>query len=312
MLTDVERSAIDRHRQNGPSPGPPKGEGIDETLEWGIHIVLNAGRRVRALRSGPSRSGTIIKDDGSPATEVETELELQLREAAASFDPSAVVVAEETGGELPAEGRAIAMDPIDGTRAFLVETETYSTTLVVIEDGRPSLGIVANPVTGEIAYATQGGPARLIRLSVYGEPDEARTLDAGLVGSGPALVNLHPNRKAGAVIAALYRAWGRGEISMIRSPGGSPACGLVEAARGHFVYVNLWSTGAAEPYDLLAATLIVRRAGGEVSDAHGKPIDAMRHQGPFIAALEPESAARVARVLKEGMADAVASRAASS
>ena len=81
------------------------------------------------------------------------------------------------------------------------------------------MGKIQNPVTGEIAYATQGGPARLIRLSVYGEPDEARTLGTDLKDLRPVLVNLHPNRRAGTVIAAFYRAWGQGEIAMIRSPG---------------------------------------------------------------------------------------------
>ena len=100
-------------------------------------------------------------------------------------------------------------------------------------------------------------------------------------------------------MATLYRAWERRDIDMVRSPGGSPAWALVEAARGHFVYINLWSSRPAEAYDLAAGTLIVRGAGGEVSDPTGKPIDALRHSGPFVAGLNPRTTAQVTDLLRK-------------
>jgi len=161
--------------------------------------------------------------------------------------------------------------------------------------------MVSNPTTGEIAYAAADGDSRLIRLSLFGEPDEAYPLRTRSAEENPTLVNLHPNWKARSVMDTLYHAWGRGDIAMVRSPGGSPAWALVEAARGHFVYVNRWSKRAAEAYDLSAGTLIVRRAGGDVVDLAGKPIDALRHRGPFVAGLDPRAAAHLTELLREGM-----------
>ncbi len=77
-----------------------------------------------------------------------------------------------------------------------------------------------------------------------------------------------------------------GTIKMVRSPGGSPAWALVESARGHFAYINLWSKRAAKAYDLAAAVLILRRAGGDVVAKDGTPVNALNHGGPFIAALD--------------------------
>ena len=59
------------------------------------------------------------------------------------------------------------------------------------------------------------------------------------------------------------------------------------------MYLNLWSKHPAEPFDLAAGALIVRRAGGEVIDLEGKPIDSMNHAGAFVAGSDRESLARL-------------------
>lgn len=298
MLTTIERAAIDGHRRSVEAL-PPTDAGADDVMAYlGLRLLLEAGQLVRERRADAGRAGVTIKEDGSPATEIEHQIESKLRGWLSVLDSDAVVVGEETGGVLPAKGTAIAIDPIDGTRAFLAETETYSTTLALIRDGKVTLGMVANPSVGEIAYATAGGATRLIRLSTFGEPDEVRVLGRPSTPERPLLINLHPSRRGAAVVNALYRAWGQRDIQMVRSPGGSPAWALVEAARGHFVYVNLWSKRAAEAFDLTAGVLIVRRAGGDVTGLDGKPIDALHHSGPFVAGLDPKATSRLTDLLR--------------
>ena len=83
---------------------------------------------------------------------------------------------------------------------------------------------------------------------------------------------------------------------MVRSPGGSPAWALVEAAKGHFIYVNRWDRRPAEPWDLVGGVEIVRGAGGEVVDLEGAPIDTLRHSGPFVAGLSESGRETVCRI----------------
>ncbi|BHH83441.1 hypothetical protein LA52FAK_17300 [Desulforhopalus sp. 52FAK] len=57
----------------------------------------------------------------------------------------------------------------------------------------------------------------------------------------------------------------------------------MDSAKGSSNYLNLWTQEAAKPYDLAAATLLLRSAGGEIFDLHGEPINPLKHSGPFYA-----------------------------
>ena len=41
------------------------------------------------------------------------------------------------------------LDPIDGTRAFITGRPVFGTLVALLEDGRPILGVIDQPVTGE-------------------------------------------------------------------------------------------------------------------------------------------------------------------
>jgi fructose-1,6-bisphosphatase/inositol monophosphatase family enzyme len=284
---ELERGCLDvfRSRAGAPSPGELQEK---DWVAFGIHILLEAGRLIRSLRLAPEASGLDFKGDGSPATLVEREVETLLRNRLAEFAPDTAVLGEETGGTLPAEGLAVAMDPIDGTWAFLGRTETFCTTLAAFRDGQPFLGLIGSAATGEIAYSGGGKSARLLQLAVFGESDIAQDLPLPRIGSAGALVNVHPAAAAGPLVESLYTAWKARDVRMVRSPGGSPSWALLEAAKGTFAYVNLWSRRPAEPYDLAAGTLLVRGAGGDVVDIEGVSIDPVQHEGPFVAAVDAD------------------------
>jgi fructose-1,6-bisphosphatase/inositol monophosphatase family enzyme len=246
-LTPGEHGALDAFLR-GASTIPPGARDGAAWVRFGLGCLLEAGKLLRE-RSLAAGEGFELKPDGSPVTRLEAEVEDLVRERLARFEPEAAFIGEESGGALPDAGLAVAVDPIDGTWAFLAETATWASVLTVFEDGRPLAGFVANPVTGEIAHA-------------------------------------------------LHDAWRRGELGVVRATGGSPAWGLVEAARGHDVYLNAWDRSPTEPFDLAAGALIVRRAGGDVTDADGAPIDATRHVGPWMAAIDAARRARVTELVR--------------
>jgi fructose-1,6-bisphosphatase/inositol monophosphatase family enzyme len=290
-LTELERHALDRYRGGGPlESGSPLDS--DRWVVASLMMALRASQKVR--ESGLEARQALIKEDGSPYTRLEQAIEDGVRADLGAFAPEASMIGEETGGEGVGPGFAVALDPVDGTWAFLTETGTYAVTLSVFKDGVPYLGVIANPDSGEVAYARAAGGTRLLRLGLFGQGDAAFDLPRVRPPSKKLLVNLHPSRSGRQALLALHGAWADGEAAMIRSPGGSPAWFLLEAARGHYVYVNLWSEEPAAPWDLAAGCLTVRGAGGEVVGLDGRPVQPVGHRGAFVAGVDP---ARVDQVL---------------
>jgi fructose-1,6-bisphosphatase/inositol monophosphatase family enzyme len=298
-LNAVEREALEILRE-GLEP-TPLARSDDPARAWalfGLHIGLRASAVVRLGEVGLAESDVETKADGSPATRLDHDIETMVREALQDFAPGTALVGEETGGELPPRGTCLAIDPVDGTWAYIGGTSSYSVTIALVEDGVGTLGVVAAPAAGRITYATEGC-ARVLQLSAFGEPDAAHDLPVSDT-LDPILVNLHPGRTARATADALYAAWDANTLRMVRSPGGSPSLALAEAAAGRFVYVNLWTSRPAEPFDLVAGALIVRAAGGDVVDLAGRPVEAMTHAGPFVAAIDPRARATVTELVATG------------
>jgi fructose-1,6-bisphosphatase/inositol monophosphatase family enzyme len=300
-LTQLELDCLAAFRSR--TDPPARGHYGADDEAWSVftlRLLLEAARVLRPARLHLNKDSA-LKTDGSPTVQIEQDVEARLRELVAGFDPDAAFVGEEQGGTLPPRGIAVAVDPIDGTWAFLNDTETFATSIAVFRDGEVLIGAVCNPATGEIAYTDPEAHTRLVQLSAFGESDVAANLPASR--AQVRLVNVHPSKTAGPLMQTLHEAWRNGEIRMVRSPGGSPAWALLEAAKGSFVYVNLWSKRSAEPYDLAGSTLLVRCAGGDVVDLDGRPINALSHAGPLIASADVESARAVSTLVRSAMPD---------
>lgn len=295
-LSELELASLEAFRSGEVAPAARDGT-TDAWIGLGIVQLLAAARQLRSARLA-LREHVKLKEDGSPTIVVEQQVEARLAEALAEFAPNAAVVGEETGGVFPTEGVAVAIDPVDGTWAFLTGTETFTITLNIFRDAEPIVGLILNPTTGELGYAARRGGTRLLQLSLFGEPDAAISLPMRRADEAKVLVNIHPSRSAASLVAALYKAWQGNDVQMVRSPGGSPSWALLEAAKGSFVYVNLWAKRPAEPYDLAAGVLLVRGAGGEVTDLGGRPIDATRHAGPFVAGIDAAARAKVSKITR--------------
>jgi fructose-1,6-bisphosphatase/inositol monophosphatase family enzyme len=174
---------------------------------------------------------------------------------------------------------------------------TCSVVISAVRDGEAFLCGVANPATGEIGYAIGDRTSRLLQLELAGEGHVGEDMPLDRVRGSSILVNVHASREAGQLLDRLMVAWQSSEVQMLRMEGGSPAAALLEAAKGAFVYVNLWSKRASEPFDLAAGVMLVRNAGGRVVDLSGRDIDATSHAGPFIAGVDTQARETITSVV---------------
>jgi myo-inositol-1(or 4)-monophosphatase len=152
--------------------------------------------------------------------------------------------------------RVWVVDPIDGTNSFVEGIPEFVVSLGLVEDGVPVLGILLNPVTGELYHAVRGGGAFR-----DGEPITIAAVPPD--GSMPVLAASRWEIGIGE-FATLQDEW---EVRAM----GSTAYRMAKVADG--TVHAFFSRSRKSEWDVCAATLIVREAGGTVTQTDGSPLD---------------------------------------
>ena len=212
-LLDIETRALSQGIASGSDHDRPESE--RDWLLFCLRFVFDALCDLRRIRFSDFAGEVAFKKDGSPVSTIEERIESLLRRRVSKFDTTASVVGEELGGEIDQQGISLAIDPIDGTWSFVNRAETFSTTLALFRQGEADLAFVANPATGEIAYAGRRVSARLLQLGLAGEPTQGYDLPVPPSAEAGLLVNLHPCRRMGSAVAALVDNWEAGNIQSV-------------------------------------------------------------------------------------------------
>ena len=204
-------------------------------------------------------------------SEVDVAAEEAIRDVVVSRHADAVVMGEELSPEgTSAAGTVFVVDPLDGTTNFLHGYPWYAVSVGVMSRGELVAGAVLNVATGELFTATAGGGARRngepITVSPIEEPSRA------LIGTGFPFKQLDRLEQYQRQFAAVTRS-----TSGIRRAGAA-ALDLADVACGRFE--GFWELGLA-PWDVAAGILLVREAGGVVTDLEGMP-SRVAH-GSFVA-----------------------------
>lgn len=175
--------------------------------------------------------------------------------------PDAAILGEELSPHLePRNGVVFVADPLDGTTNFLHDFPWYAVSIAAMVDGKLTAGAVLNVPNGELFTAVAGSGARRngvgIKVSPITEPLRA------LIGTG---MPFKHGQEIPRYLESLQRLML--DTAGIRRPG-SAALDLCDVACGRFE--AFWELKLA-PWDIAAGILIVREAGGIVTDLEGTP-----------------------------------------
>lgn len=204
------------------------------------------------------------KDDTGgfdPVTAADKAAERAIRKAIRARYPEHGIVGEEFG-VLGAEARyRWVIDPIDGTRAFIIGAPMWGTIIGLTLDDVPVLGVVSQPFTrerfwsdGKVARWRQGeGKARVLKTR------PGRTLDQAV------LTSTHPDLFATGTEAERFASLRR-RVRMTRF--GGDCYGYCLLAAGH---VDLVVEAGLKPYDIIGLIPIIEAAGGLVTTWDGRP-----------------------------------------
>ncbi len=177
--------------------------------------------------------------------------------------PQHSIIAEEGGGGAEKSARhRWYVDPLDGTTNFAHGYPVFAVSIGLLDDNEPLVGAVFNPIANELFTAVRNQGAQLNHKPIH--VSDIATLSKSLLSTGfPAHKRMsNPN---------IHYYW---EFTL-RSHGvrraGSAAIDLCSVAAGRFD--GFWEFGL-KSWDTAAGMLIVREAGGAVTDFAGRPYHA--------------------------------------
>jgi myo-inositol-1(or 4)-monophosphatase len=244
---------------------------LDALLAAATHAAA-AGAAI-VLDAFGDASNVRAKGPGDWVSDADTSSEHAIRELLHDAAPEVAFFGEETGGDRAEVGWFV--DPLDGTANFVHGFPVVGVSIGLVADGRPVVGVVHAPMLGRVYAARLGGGATCngapIRVSTR-DPEHAicatgfpfRAKRDRLPQYFPvferALLTFEDLRRAGA--ASLDLSW--------------TAAGVLD---GYFEQ-------ALGTWDVAAGSLLVREAGGVVTDWQGDD-RAWLHSGDIVAGPAP-------------------------
>ncbi len=196
---------------------------------------------------------TIVKEDGTPVSEADLEVDRRLLEVLARERPDDAVLSEESG-ERGRSSRRWILDPIDGTFNFVEGRTAWGTHITLEVDGELVLGVITRPVYGHRYWATRGGGA-------YRH-------DAGSA-EGPTQIKVSTTNDLAQSRVTMWSAGSRGQRKRLRG-----ATVLLEATLDNILQVAQGEleavvASAGKIWDHAPAIVLITEAGGTFRDPEG-------------------------------------------
>ncbi|HSD92291.1 MAG TPA: 3'(2'),5'-bisphosphate nucleotidase CysQ [Methyloceanibacter sp.] len=236
-------------------------------------LLTEAASRAGAAIMQHYRGATPVelKGDMSPVTGADRDSEAIILEALARVAPDIPVVSEESCGTTigPLPDRFFLVDPLDGTKEFIKRRTDFTVNIALIENGRPSFGLVYAPARSLLAVTIGEGEAVEAKLPPSASGAQLNRLpQKRLKARAPrqtgltALVSAsHLDPDTEAFLAKLKIAE--------RSGLGSSVKFLAIAEGEADVYPRFAPT---MEWDTAAGQAVLEAAGGVVVDADGAPL----------------------------------------
>ena len=250
---------------------------MQEFTEIANRLADEAGEIVRRHFRQPFDVET--KSDDSPVTIADRGVEKRMREIIEEERPQDGILGEEFGEKPSESGLTWVLDPIDGTKSFVIGRPTFGTLIALCEDGIPKLGVIDQAILkerwiGDGAQTTfNGAPVKTASCSSLDEARIGSTTPAMFDGIEPVYKNFNESKFF----------WG-GD------------CYMYGLMAGGFVDVIL--EASMNPYDYAALVPVINGACGHISDFNGDDLT-LESDGTVVAvgdpALWPEVKARLCK-----------------
>ena len=212
------------------------------------------------------RHALVVKNKASgagfdPVTAADRAAERAIRAAIAKSFPDHGILGEEFAAVRGAGRYQWVVDPIDGTRAFIMGSPLWGTLIGLVDDGKPVLGLMDQPFTRERFWAYRGA-ARM--RAPDGRTRRLKT--RGCSGLAEAvLTSTHPDLFGSPKEQA---AFGRLKARARMTRYGGDCYGYCLLAAG---FVDVVVEAGLKAHDVAALIPIIEGAGGRITTWDNKP-----------------------------------------
>ncbi len=222
-----------------------------------VRAAREAGRIITRSFDRLDRLTIADKGNNDFVTDVDRNAEAAIIEVLRDKYPHHAILAEESGQHQGDEYQWV-IDPLDGTTNYLHGFPQFAVSIALKVKGRLEIGVVYDPIREEMFTASRGDGAllndRKIRVS------SRKALNGALLGTGIPYRDFRFIDNYLGMMKDLLR-----DSAGVRRPG-SAALDFAYLAAGRID--GFWELGLSE-WDFAAGALLVREAGGLVTDIGG-------------------------------------------
>ena len=122
---------------------------------------------MKHYRSFDRDTGIMTKDDNSPLTKADLEIDAYLCNVLKAAFPDIPVVTEERASSHGLDVASVLfflVDPIDGTREFINKRDEFTINIALVENGRPIAGVVCAPAINRCFLGAENAGAMEIDM----------------------------------------------------------------------------------------------------------------------------------------------------
>ena len=218
-----------------------------------LALIRDAAREAASIAMGYFRQDPDVwyKDGTSPVSEADIAVKDYLQETLGRSRPDYGWLSEESADDMSRLGGApvFVVDPLDGTRGFVSGQDKWCVSIGVVHDGVPQAGVLACPARDEYFEAAIGSPAMK-----NGQPISVSTKGfEGRVAAPKSIMKKLSGGPLAAIVHEVYIPSLAYRLAMVAD--GRLSATLVKAN--------------ANDWDIAAADIILRQAGGSLVDMNG-------------------------------------------
>ncbi|PLX21826.1 3'(2'),5'-bisphosphate nucleotidase CysQ [Candidatus Parcubacteria bacterium] len=232
---------------------------MEKILEKVKEVVRRSGKEI--MKNYGDDNEVTTKKDKTPVTEIDLLSEKIIIDGLSELGYG--FLSEERLGSKDRldDERIWVIDPIDGTKDFINQTGEFSVMVGLVENNESILGVVYQPAFDKLYFATKGGGAYLEEAGKIKKMNVSRTDDCGdikMLASRYHMMDLEQN---------LSREM---DITDFLSHGSAGLKIALIAEQKADLYIN--SSDRTAEWDICAADIIIREAGGMITDMNGSRI----------------------------------------